>query len=356
MNKIFLAITSSYVSTCFLKSYANCDKDLTDAVGNTPLIFLKCLSNETGRKIYAKAEFMNPTSSVKDRAAKYMIEEAELSGLLKPGGCIVEGTGGNTGVSLSQLGRIKGYQVVLTMPNVIGKEKVNYCKRFGAVVYLQPLVPFTDPNNYARFAETLASTINGVHLNQFENLANFRAHFHGTGPEIWNQTQGKVDGFVTSAGTGGTLAGISAYLKDMKPSVRCFLVDPSGSCLYSFVTSGELESAGSSFIEGIGIGRVTANFKQAKVDGAYRVSDRQAVEMAFYLQRNEGLFVGPSAALNLVGAVRLARSLPPGSTIVSVLCDGGERYLSSLYDDGWLAHRELLPRSQGRDLAFVDAD
>lgn len=241
----------------------------------------------------------------------------------------MEGTGGNTGIALAQIGRAKGYNVVLCMPNCISTEKIEYQRRFGAEVHLQPLVPFTDPANYARHAEIIAAQRPGaVFTNQFENLANFRAHFGGTGPEIWHQTKGRVDAFVASAGTGGTIAGISAFLKSVQPGIKCFLVDPTSSVLLNYVrdpTHPLTASPGPSEIEGIGIGRITDNFKQARLDGAFLCTDREAVEMVHYLMRNEGLYVGPSAALNVCGAVKTARLLGPGHVIVTVLCDGGER-------------------------------
>jgi cysteine synthase A len=330
-------------------------QDLCAAVGNTPLLYLKSLSAELGCEIYAKAEFMNPTSSVKDRAAQRMIEEAERTGVLKPGGCIVEATGGNTGVALAQIGKSKGYQVILTVPNMIAKEKIVYSERFGAKVYQQPLVPFTDPNNFERYAATLASQLPGsVHTNQFENMANYRAHYEGTGPEIWDQTNGRITAFVTSSGTGGTISGISNFLKEKNKFVKCILVDPMGSCLYSYLKTGELAKEGTSTIEGIGSGRLTANFKAAKIDDAMRVKDIEAVEMAYYLMRNEGLFVGYSAALNVVGAVKAARKLGKGSVVVTILCDGGERYLSKIYDDEWLVQQNLVPKSKGTSLDFIE--
>ena len=331
---------------------------LEQHVGNTPLIYLSALSKQTGCKIYGKAEYLNPGGSVKDRAARQMILEAEQSGRLKKGGVIVEGTGGNTGVALAAFGAAKGYGVILTMPNIIAREKVQLAERYGAKVILQPLVPFANPENYARKAETLAKEIpEAIFTNQFESLANFRAHYGGTGPEIWAQTKGSVDGFVTSAGTGGTLAGVSSYLKLISNGrVQCFLIDPLGSILYNFVESGRTLAEGNSEIEGIGIGRITANFSQGELDGAMRGTDQEAVDMAYWLMRNEGLCLGPSAALNVVGAVKLARRLGEGKTVVTVLCDSGERYSSKLYNDEWLAKHKLRPSAAaltGKDLSFV---
>lgn len=326
-------------------------------VGNTPLIYLKSLSEATGCNIYGKAEFMNPSGSVKDRAAKQMVHEAESAGLLKSGGTIIEGTGGNTGIALAAIGTSKGYKVILCMPNIIAKEKVQLAERFGAQVYLQPLVPFTNDENYAKKAASLGKTTpNSIHTDQFENLANYRAHFTTTGPEIWRQTDGRVDAFITSAGTGGTLAGISSFLKQASNGrVKCYLIDPLGSILYNFVENGRMVAQGSSEIEGIGIGRITANFKQGELDGAVRGTDIEAINMAYYMMRNEGLCLGPSAALNCVGAVKAARKLGPGHTVVTILCDSGERYSSKIYNDEWLAKHNLMPTStSGKDVAFVE--
>lgn len=269
---------------------------------------------------------------MQDRAAKAIIERAEKEGKLQPGGIIVEGTGGNTGVALAQIGRAKGYRVVICMPECIGQEKIDTQRRFGAEVHLQPLVPFSDPRNFARRPETLAKELGGVFTNQFENLANFQAHFSTTGPEIFHQTNGKIDAFITSAGTGGTIAGVSAFLHEVDPSIRSYLVDPAGSILHDYVNNtinntnetSALTTA-STTIEGIGIGRITANFAKAKLVGAKQVADKEAIEMVYYLMRNEGLAVGPSSALNVCGAVKVARELGPGHVIVTLLCDGGDR-------------------------------
>lgn len=300
---------------------------IESTVGNTPLIYLKSISEQTGCHIYAKAEFLNPTGSIKDRAAKFMLDDAEKSGALKPGGTIVEATGGNTGIALAQFGAGRGYKVELFLPCIIAEEKVEYERRFGATVYLQPLVPFSNPENYFKKAESHAKLTGSLFTNQFENNANFMSHYSGTGPEIWNQLNGQLHGFVAAAGTGGTLAGVSSYLKDQDSGIKCYLVDPLASVLFNYVNEGKVEtSKGSSEIEGIGIGRITNNFKQAKLDKAIQCLDAEAIEMAYYLMRNDGLFVGPSAALNVCGAVKLARELGPGHTVVTVLCDGGERY------------------------------
>ena len=337
---------------------------LIGAVGNTPLIYIRSISEATGCNVYGKAEFMNPTHSVKDRAAKYMIEEAERKGYLKPGGTIVEGTGGNTGVALAHLGVSKGYKVVLCMPNSISTEKINHQRRLGAEVHLQPLVPFSDPENYAKKAEIIGNeraSEGALFTNQFENDANFQAHYNGTGPEIWIQTKGKIDGFVTSAGTGGTISGISACLKNLNPKIKTYLVDPRGSVLYSFVTTGKCEvgpnTGNAPAMEGIGIARITANMSKAKLDGAFISVDQEAVDMAYHLLKQDGIYVGPSAALNVTGAVKLARKMGPGHTIVTVLCDSGDRYVSKLYNDSWLAENDLTPTPGAADdksLSFVN--
>lgn len=314
-----------------------------NSIGNTPLIYLPSLSKETGCKIYAKAEMCNPSGSIKDRAAKYIIKNAEASGNLKEGDTIVEGTGGNTGIALSQIARSRGYNMIVVMPNCIGIEKIDYQKRLGAEVYLQPLVPFTNPENYARKAEIIAKERGYFFSNQFENISNFQSHFEESGPEIYRQTDGKIDAFVCAAGTGGTISGISAYLKSKKQSCKTYLIDPSGSVLFNYVTKGELISSGSSMIEGIGIGRITTNFSKAQLDDAIQGSDSEAVNMAYYLLKNEGLFIGPSAALNVVGAVKVARKMPAGSTVVTILCDSGERYVSKLYNAAWLEQEKLTP-------------
>ena len=339
-----LARRTSWTASCDEKASER-ERCLEAAVGNTPLIHLKAVSEATGCNVYGKAEYMNPSGSVKDRAAKQLVFEAEKSGYLKPGGTIIEGTGGNTGVALAALGASKGYNVILCMPLIIAKEKVELAERYGAKVLLQPLVPYANPENYARKAEALAKTTpNSIHTNQFENLANYRAHYSGTAAEIWKQTNGQIDAFVTSAGTGGTLAGVSAFLKHASGErVKSFLIDPAGSALFNFVESGRLVAEGSSEIEGIGIGRITANFAKGELDGALRGSDTEAINMAYYLMRHEGLCLGPSAALNVVGAVKVARKLPKGSTVVTILCDSGERYVSKIYNEEWLAKHKLTP-------------
>ena len=286
---------SSIALLLLKKQSSKCDNNnittdaLSGAIGDTPLLPIRSLSEATGCLIYAKAEFLNPSGSIKDRAAKAILEEAEKSGKLKTGVTIVEGTGGNTGIALAQLGKAKGYKVILCMPNCISEEKIETQRRFGAEVHLQPLVPFTNPENYARKAESLAKEHGFVHTNQFENLANFRAHFKTTGPEIYKQTNGKITAFVAAAGTGGTLAGTSSFLKSADPNIKCYLIDPSGSALFNYVKDIKinhvdskdivLSSSGNSQVEGIGIGRITANFAAgiASIDDAFHCSDKEAV-------------------------------------------------------------------------------
>ena len=338
------------------------------AVGNTPLIELRSLSAATGCRILAKCEHLNPGGSVKDRAALWMIEDAERKGALRPGGTVCEGTGGNTGVGLALVAAAKGYAAVMAMPATIAQEKINAMRVLGARVVLCPGVPFTDARHYFhRAAAIAAETDNAIFTNQFDNLANMRCHLEGTAPEIWRQSGGKVDGFVCAAGTGGTIAGCSAFLKSANPACACYVIDPPGSALFDFVTrrlKGEdtrakeatpvgvpttfiPRSEGNSVTEGIGIGRVTANFSNARLDGALSGTDREAIEMAYHLIEHDGVFVGPSAALNAVGAVKLARKLGPGHTVVTVLCDGGARYRSKMYTASWLAERGLTPRASG---------
>jgi cysteine synthase A len=264
--------------------------------------------------------------------------------LLKKGSQIIEATGGNTGIGLALVAAARGYSTCFTMPSNISQDKINLMQTLGARVVLQPVVPFDDPQHYYHTAERLAKEENAVFLNQFENLSNYSAHFNSTAPEIWSQTQSNIDAFVSSAGTGGTISGCSNYLKEKNPNVQVFLVDPPGSGLLSYVKDGTFESQGSSLTEGIGIKRLTANFAKAKVDGAFLSTDRETVEMAYFLLRRDGIFVGPSAALNCVGAVKAARRLnKPGATIVTILCDGGERYRNTLYSRSYLEEKQLTP-------------
>lgn len=314
------------------------------SVGNTPLIRLSSFSDETGCEILGKAEFLNPGGSVKDRAALYIIEEAEAQGLLKPGGTVVEGTAGNTGIGLAHICNAKGYRCLIIIPETQSPEKIELLRTLGAEVRTVPAVPYRDPNNYVRLSGRIASEMeNAIWANQFDNLANRRAHYETTGPEIWAQTEGKVDAWVAATGTGGTYAGVAMFLKDQNPNVRCVVADPFGSGLYSYVKTGEITINGSSITEGIGNSRVTANMEGAPADDAIQVDDREAVRVIYQLMEKDGLFMGGSVGINVGAAVALAKQMGPGHTIVTVLCDGGSRYQSKLFNRTWLAEKGLLP-------------
>lgn len=313
-------------------------------VGNTPLIRLNSFSEETGCEILGKAEFLNPGGSVKDRAALYIIQDAEEKGLLKPGGTVVEGTAGNTGIGLAHVCNAKGYKCLVVIPDTQSQEKIDALRTLGAEVRTVPAVPYKDPNNYVRLSGRLAAEMeNAIWANQFDNLANRRSHYETTGPEIWQQTDGKVDAWVTSTGTGGTLAGVAMYLKEKKPTIKNILADPMGSALYSYIKTGENRSEGSSITEGIGNSRVTANMEGAPIDDAIRVDDHECVKVVYKLLKEEGLFVGGSTGINVAAAVALAKQLGPGHTIVTILCDSGGRYQSRLFNREWLAAKGLLP-------------
>jgi cysteine synthase len=317
------------------------------AVGNTPLIRLRGASELTGCTILGKAEFLNPGQSVKDRAALFIIRDAMDGGRLRPGGIIVEGTAGNTGIGLTLLGNALGLRTVIVIPDTQSQEKKDMLRLAGAELVEVPAVPYANPNNYVkvsgRLAERLAqSEPNGaVWANQFDNVANRRAHMETTGPEIWDQTGGAVDGFVCAVGTGGTLAGVGMFLKERNPKVTIALADPMGAALYSYYTRGELKAEGSSITEGIGQGRITANLEGAPVDAAYQIPDEEAVPVVFDLLEREGLCLGGSSGINVAGAIRLARDLGPGRTIVTVLCDYGTRYQSKLFDPAFLRSKNL---------------
>ena len=312
------------------------------AVGETPLIRLHGPSELTGCEILGKAEFMNPGGSVKDRAALGILLEAEQEGLLKPGGTVVEGTAGNTGIGLAHLCNARGYKALIVIPDTQSAEKIGLLRSLGAEVRTVPAVPYRDPNNYVRLSGRIAAEIPGaVWANQFDNLANRRAHFNSTGPEIWRQTAGKVDAWVAATGTGGTYAGVALYLKQENHQVQCVLADPHGSALYSWAKGGELSMDGSSITEGIGNSRVTANLEGAPIDDAVRIDDQSALDTIYQLLWREGLFLGGSVGINVAGAVETARRLGPGHTIVTVLCDSGDRYRSRLYDGDWLATKGL---------------
>lgn len=318
-----------------------------EAIGNTPMIRLRRASEETGCEILGKAEFLNPGSSVKDRAALAIVRDAEAKGLLRPGGVIVEGTAGNTGIGLALVGNARGYRTIIVIPETQSQEKKDMLRLCGADVREVPAVPYKDPNNYVkvsgRLAEELAQTEpNGaVWANQFDNVANRQGHFATTGPEIWRQTDGRVDGFICAVGTGGTLAGVGMFLKERNPNVAIGLADPFGAALHSYYTTGELKAEGESITEGIGQGRITANLEGAPVDRAYRIADTEALPIVFDLLREEGLCLGGSSAINVAGAIRLARDLGPGHIIVTVLCDSGTRYQSKLFNPLFLRSKGL---------------
>jgi cysteine synthase len=320
---------------------------IAEAIGNTPLIKLKRASEQTGCTILGKAEFMNPGQSVKDRAALFIIEQALKSGELRPGGVIVEGTAGNTGIGLALVGNTLGLRSVIVIPDTQSQEKKDTLRLCGAELVEVPAVPFSNPNNYVkvsgRLADELAKTEpNGaIWANQFDNIANRDGHMHTTGPEIWNQTGGKVDGFTCAVGTGGTLAGVAIALKERNRSVKTALADPFGAALYSYYTAGVLKSEGSSITEGIGQGRVTRNLEGAPIDMAYRISDEEAVTLIFDLLEHEGLCLGGSSGINVAGAIRLARDLGPGHTIVTILADYGTRYQTRLFNPQFLRSKGL---------------
>ncbi|MDE2373834.1 MAG: cysteine synthase A [Hyphomicrobiales bacterium] len=320
---------------------------IVEAIGNTPLIKLERVSAATGCIILGKAEFMNPGQSVKDRAALFIIQDAVRKGTLKPGGVIVEGTAGNTGIGLALVGNAMGFHSVIVIPETQSSEKKDTLRLCGAELVEVPAVPYSNPNNYVklsgRLAEELAKTEkNGaIWANQFDNVANRQGHIETTGPEIWRQTDGKVDGFVSAVGTGGTLAGVAIALKSFNKAVRIALADPMGAALYSYYTTGQLKSEGSSITEGIGQGRITKNLEGAPIDVAYQIPDSEAVPIIFDLLEHEGLCLGGSSGINIAGAVRLAKEMGPGHTIVTVLCDYGTRYQSKLFNPQFLREKKL---------------
>jgi cysteine synthase A len=319
-------------------------KGFVDAVGRTPLIRLRAASEETGCEILGKAEFMNPGGSVKDRAARAIVLDAEQRGELRPGGTVVEGTAGNTGIGLAHVCNSRGYRCVIVMPDNQSPEKYALIEALGAEVRRVKAVPYSDPNHYQKTAGRLAQELpNAIWANQFDNTANRRAHVETTGPEIWEQTGGRIDAFVSASGTGGTVAGVSEYLKSRNANVRTVLADPPGSSLYEFIKHGTVKATGSgSITEGIGIGRVTANMQGAPIDDAVHIEDTETVRVVYRLLRDEGLFVGSTSGINVAGAVQVARALGPGHTIVTVLCDTGSKYLSRLFNREWLAQKNLL--------------
>jgi cysteine synthase len=309
----------------------------SSAVGDTPLIELRELSRVTGRHIFGKAEFLNPGGSVKDRAARAIVDDAETRGALQPGGTIVEGTAGNTGIALALVANERQYRCIIVVPDDQSQEKIDLLRIYGADVRIVPAVAFTNPENYYHVARTIAEATPGAFwANQFENTANRHAHEATTGQEIWEQTGGRINAFVAAAGTGGTLAGVSSALKAHDRDILTVLCDPMGSALYNYVNCGELKPEGDSDLEGIGIKRLTANLEGAPIDRALRATDAQAIAMVHWLLDREGIFVGGSSGLNVLGAARVAVGLPAGSHVVTILCDGGARYLSRIFNERWM--------------------
>jgi cysteine synthase A len=314
------------------------------AVGNTPLLRLPKLSRESGCEILGKAEFLNPGGSVKDRAALYIIQDAEESGRLRPGGTVVEGTAGNTGIGLAHLCAARGYHCIIVIPDNQSPEKMELLRTLGAEVRQVTPKPYRDPDNYQKIAGRLAEALpNAIWANQFDNTENRRAHFETTGPEIWRDTGGKIDAFVCATGTGGTLAGVARYLKKCNPEVRIVLADPQGSALYNWVKTGELTAEGSSITEGIGTTRVTANLEGTPIDDAVTIDDHACVRMVYRLLREEGLFLGGSSGINVAAAMAVAAELGPGHRVVTLLCDRGGLYATRLFNPGWLRGKGLAP-------------
>jgi cysteine synthase A len=316
-----------------------------DSIGNTPLIRLRGPSEVTGCEIYGKAEFLNPGGSIKDRAALAMIDDAERRGKLKPGGIIVEGTAGNVGIGIALVANARGYRSVIVMPETQSQEKKDMLRLCGADLRLVPAVPYSNPGHYARYSGQLAEELGAFWANQFDNVANRDGHCRTTGPEIWAQTEGRIDGFTCAVGSGGTLGGIARALKERNPDVKIALSDPMGAALYNWFTKGELTTEGDSIMEGIGQIRVTRNLEGSPIDIAYRITDGEALPVLFDLIEHEGLVLGGSCAINFVGALRLARDLGPGKTIVTILADGGQRYQSKLFNPEFLRGKGLpVPR------------
>jgi cysteine synthase A len=324
---------------------ASSDRDVRDgfvgSIGNTPLIRLHGPSQLTGCEILGKAEFLNPGGSVKDRAGLYLILDAEKRGVLKPGGTVVEGTAGNTGIGLALVGNARGYKTVIVIPDTQSKEKKDMLRLCGAELREVPAVPFKDPNNYVHVSERVAKELGAFWANQWENTANRDGHYASTGPEIWRQTAGKVDGFVCAIGTGGTLGGISLFLKQKNPKIRTAAADPMGAAMYSWIKHKVLKSEGSSITEGIGLGRVTKNIEGAPVDDAYQIPDSEALPIVFDLLKHQGLCLGGSSGINVAGAIRMAKDLGPGKTIVTILADSGTRYQSKLFNPEFLKSKGL---------------
>jgi cysteine synthase A len=319
----------------------NIRPDVIAAIGNTPLIKLKKASELTGCTILGKAEFMNPGQSVKDRAALFIVQDAIKSGALKPGGTIVEGTAGNTGIGLALVANAMGFKTVIVIPQTQAQEKKDALRQMGAELVEVPAAPYKNPNNYVRYSGRLAEAMGAVWANQFDNVANRKAHIETTAPEVWAQTDGKVDGFVCAVGSGGTLAGMSMALKAKNKNIKIALADPMGAALYSYYKTGELKSEGSSITEGIGQGRITANLEGAVIDEAFQIHDREAYQIVFDLLQHEGLCMGGSTGVNVAGAIHLAKQMGPGHTIVTVLCDYGTRYASKQFNPEFMRSKEL---------------
>jgi len=321
--------------------------NFVEAIGNTPLMRLNGPSKETSCNILGKAEFFNPGGSVKDRAALAIIKEAEEKNFIKQGGTIVEGTAGNTGIGLTLIANSRGYKSIIVMPETQTKEKIDTLRSIGADLRLVPAKPYKDPDNYVKFSERLAKEIfkknngNTIWANQFDNTANLKGHYDNTGKEIWNQTKGKIDGFICSSGTGGTIAGVGKALKEKNDKIKIYLSDPKGSALYNFIKFNELKIEGNSITEGIGNSRITANFKEAPLDGAYSIDDHEALTEIYKLIENEGLCLGTSSGINIAGAIKLGKELGPGKTIVTVLCDKSDRYHSKLFNKEFLIKNNL---------------
>jgi len=322
-------------------------RSLLDAIGNTPLIRLRRASEITGCEILGKAEFMNPGQSVKDRAALFMIQDHIAAGRLRPGGVIVEGTAGNTGIGLAMVGKALGYRSVIVIPRTQSQEKKDAIRLYGAQLVEVDAVPYSNPMNYVKYSGRLAEELDvteaggAVWANQFDNVANREAHLRTTGPEIWAQTGGRIDGFICAVGSGGTLAGVAQALREKKADVQVGLADPHGAALYSWYTDGELKAEGTSISEGIGQGRVTANLEGLAVDRAYRISDEEMLAAIYDLVEHEGLVMGGSTGINVAGALRMAKDMGPGHTIVTVLCDHGQRYQSKIFNPAFLREKGL---------------
>lgn len=316
-------------------------KNIIKLIGNTPLIRLNAASDATGCEIYGKCEFLNPGQSVKDRAALWIIRDGEESGALKPGCTIVEGTAGNTGIGLAMVANALGYKCKIVIPRTQSEEKKQAIRLMGAELIEVDAAPYSNPNNYVRYSGRLAEETGAFWANQFDNIANARAHIESTGPEIWEQTDGKIDGFICAIGSGGTLGGISQYLKSKNPNIAIGLADPMGAALYEYYKNGELKSEGTSITEGIGQGRITKNIENFKPDYSFQISDEEWLPVIFDLVKNEGLVMGGSTGVNIVGAMKLARELGPGHKIVTILCDYGHRYASKIFNKEFLVEKGL---------------